>query len=220
MARMFPLPAGKRRLGAATRWRGREEGSFASSFLIFSSLLLVMALGFVFGRVVVARAYVKGSAELKKTGGQATAPGGQALSSSALAGSAGTIAEEQAAEEEDSGELGPAPDEARPQEKLAPDLYETPQEPTQASPAPEEEYLPPAEETRYAVQVGAFGNEESARTAATRLTRAGYPARIEVDRQARTYRVMTGSFETEEGAQEALREIRAEGFPESFVVAR
>jgi len=52
------------------------------------------------------------------------------------------------------------------------------------------------------------------------LTRAGYPARIEVDRPARTYRVVTGSFETEEGAQEALREIRGKGFPESFVVAR
>jgi cell division protein FtsN len=179
-----------------------------------------MALGFVFGRVVVARAYVRGSAELKKTGSPAAVPGGQALSSSALAGSAGAIGEEQAAGAEESGESGTGSPEARPREEIGPDPETTQGQPTEALPAPGEEYAPPAEEARYAVQVGAFGNEESARTAATRLTRAGYPARIEVDRQARTYRVVTGSFETEEGAQEALREILGEGFPEAFVVAR
>jgi cell division septation protein DedD len=217
---MFPLPAGTTRLGAAKRTRARRDsGSFASSLLTFFMLLLVMALGFVFGRVVIARAYVRGSAELKKTGSPAAAPGGQALSSSALAGSAGAAGEEQPAARGQGGESETSSNGALPREEIGPDPETTQGQPTEGGPE-EQEDLPPVEDLRYAVQVGAFGNEESARAAATRLTRTGYPARIEVDRHTRTYRVVTGSYESEAGAQAALGELQGEGFPEAFVVAR
>jgi len=177
-----------------------------------------MALGFVFGRVVIARAYVKTAAGIKKTGG-GTVPGGQALAASGVAGSVGAV---------QSGQATP-PDQGAPSEAAqpAPALAE------QAAPAPAEgtngaagsdadqpDTSAPTEEGRYALQIGAFGSEESARKAMSRLTTAGYPARIEVDRQRNTFKVLTGRYRTEENAQRALGELKQEGFSEAFVVAR
>jgi cell division protein FtsN len=185
--------------------------------LTFSTLLLVLALGFVFGRVVVARAFVQGSAELKRTGTQAT-PGGQALSSSALAGSAGARGEDQPAAPEQTE--GGAANGGLPREEIRPEAEETREGTADVAPRSEEDSLPPAAEAGYTVQIDAFRSEENARAAAIQLTRAGYPARIEVDRQQHTYRVTTGSYETEESAEQALRDIQGEGFPRAFVTPR
>jgi len=185
--------------------------------LTFSTLLLVLALGFVFGRVVVARAFVQGTAELKKTGTQVT-PGGQALSSSALAGSAGARGEEQpATPEQGSGET--PENGAASREEVTPEPDETGGESSDVTPGTEDN-PPPVAEQGYTVQVEAFRSEENARAAAMQLTRAGYPARIEVDRQSHTYRVTTGNYETEERAERALGDIQGEGFPRAFVVPR
>jgi len=202
--------------------RGRRDcGSFATSFLTFSLLLLVMALGFVFGRVVVARAYVRTTADLKKAELPAK-PAGAALTPAGLAGRVGEveIGEETARMEgPESEDLSQG---ARPQEAIRPAPRED-QENLDQRGNPEAEVaeaLAPEVEIRYAIQVGAFGSEESARKAATQLTRAGYPARIEVDREHRTYRVVTGRYLTEESAEKARGEFRDEGFPEAFVVER
>ena len=216
---MIPPDDSVARLRAERRRRGRRDsGSFSSAFLTFSLLLLVMALGFVFGRMVIARAYVKTAAGIKKTGG-GTVPGGQALAASGVAGSVGAI---------QSGQATP-PDQGAPSEAAppAPALAE------QAAPAPAEETngaagadaaqtdtFASSEQGRYAIQIGAFGSEASARKAMSRLTNAGYPARIDVDRQRSTFKVLTGRYRTEENARKALGELKQEGFSEAFVVAR
>ena len=198
----------------------RDGGSFSTSFLTFSLLLLVMALGFVFGRVVVARAYVRTTADLKKT----TLPGkpaGAALAPSGLAGRVGEVetGEGVATEGQESEGLSQG---ATPQEVIRP----APREDQDSLEQPDNmetegaEALAPEAEIRYAIQVGAYGSEESARKAGTQLTRAGYPAKIEVDREHHTYRVVTGRYLTEENAEKARGELREEGFPEAFVVAR
>ena len=216
---MTPPGANVARLRAAKRRRGRRDsGSLSSAFLTFSLLLLVMALGFVFGRVVIARAYVKTAAGIKKTGG-GTVPGGQALAASGVAGSVGAV---------QSGQATPPDQGAQPE-----GAQQTPASAEQAAPAPSGETdgaagsdadqpdtSAPTEEGRYALQIGAFGSEESARKAMSRLTNAGYPARIEVDRQRNTFKVLTGRYRTEENAQRALGELKQEGFSEAFVVAR
>jgi len=181
-------------------------------------LLLVMALGFVFGRVVIARAYVRTSPSISKSE-RGAVPAGQNLAASRVAGAVGEIQDESAAP-------GPrSQNGAEPVVEPEAPLWPAETEAGGGSPdvganAPAAETEMPIEEVRYAIQVGAFGGEESARRAASQLTRAGYPAKIEVDREHRTFKVVTGRYRTEESAQRALGDVKAEGFPEAFVVAR
>jgi cell division protein FtsN len=209
---------------AARTVRRRQFGGAASVFLTFSLLLFVMVLGFIFGRVVIARAYIKGMGTLVKpaeppvTRDQArgpvgtvfappvegTAPAGQ---ESVLTPDAAPGSPEQAPEEG-----APAPEPPQPEEALSP-------APGAAEPETPE---PVVRDVRYAVQVGLFGSEDGARDTLRQLTQSGHPSRIEVDRQAtRTmYRVLSGSYRNEANARKALDEIRGEGFAEAFVVAR
>jgi rare lipoprotein A len=210
---------------AARTVRRRQFGGAASVFLTFSLLLFVMVLGFIFGRVVIARAYIKGMGTLVKpaepavTRDHARAPtgtvfapsvGGDAAPAdqeSVLVPDAAPGSPEQAAEEGTSAPERPQPEEA-------------------PSPAPEtrepETPEPVVRDVRYAVQVGLFGSEDGARDTLRQLTQSGHPSRIEVDRQStRTmYRVLSGNYRNEANARKALDEIRGEGFAEAFVVAR
>ncbi len=207
------LRAEKRRCGR------RDSGSFSSAFLTFSLLLLVMALGFVFGRVVIARAYVKTAAGLKKTGG-GTVPGGQALAASGVAGSVGALQSGQATPPDQGAQPEGAQETPAPAEQTAPAPSGETSGAAGSDAADQPDTSAPTGEGRYAIQIGAFGSEESARKAMSRLTNAGYPARIEVDRQRNTFKVLTGRYRTEENAQQALGELKHEGFSEAFVAAR
>lgn len=194
-------------------------------FLTFSLLLLAMALGFVFGRVVIARAYIKGVSTMVKPPEpvapreQASAPASTVFVPSRRREAALPVSE-QTAPETVSQTLADEPlpgDE--PFQEVAP-----PEEPP--PPAPSEMPAPHREvgddDVRYAIQVGLFSSEGRARDTLGQLTRSGHPSRIEVDRQpSRTmYRVLSGSYRNEANARKALDRIRGEGFSEAFVVAR
>lgn len=218
---MVPQDIGRaRRSAARRRWERRDSGSFATSLLTLSLLLLMTAFGFVFGRVVIARAYVRTTADLKRAQTEVT-PRGQAATSGGIAGG-GELGGEQA-------DLSPVSDGSGGTSSMLPPREEV----RPAPPGDEEEHregqVPETgtggeasgmENARYAIQVGAFGSKDSARAAASRLTRARYAATIEVDREHDVYRVLTGEYRTEESARSALEEVRAEGFPEAFVIIR
>jgi len=202
------------------------RGSFPGAFLTFSLLLLVFAVGFVIGRVVIARAYVKAGPELGKrttVKGEGREGGTPPL----LAPGQVSVPEPEAPPEE-----GGAPGEAAP--SFGP-TGETPPageqgEQARPQPSPTETGQPagpdtgraPAAETgehRYALQAGVFVSQQGARDLADELTRAGYPARVEPDRSRAqtTYRVLTGRYRSEDAARKEAERLRGEGF-EAFVV--
>ncbi len=182
-----------------------------------------MVLGFIFGRVVIARAYIKGVGTLAKPA-EPPAPRdettGAANTVFTPSSDEGTTAPEQggdAAQTVTPSSLEePQPENAAP-ETATPVEEEAPPE-VQEAPAAEA----PSGDVRYVVQVGLFGSEGSARDTLHQLTRSGHPSRIEVDRQSsRTmYRVLSGSYRNEANARKALDEIKGEGFAEAFVVTR
>ncbi len=206
--------------------RRRERGGAAAVFLTFSLLLLVMALGFVFGRVVIARAYIKGVGALVKPP-EAVAPRDQASApaSTVFVPSRRSRAVIPAPPVEAAPETvdeipveEPLPEE----EVLAEVVLEEEAPPPEARERPPVQREEGGDDVRYAIQVGLFSSEGGARDTLGQLTRSGHPSRIEVDRQrAHTmYRVLSGSYRNEANARKALDEIRGEGFAEAFVVAR
>ena len=187
--------------------------------LTFSLLLLVMALGFVFGRVVVARAYVKASDSLHKPPGT-TVPAGAATVGTQPAPEGATetpTAPESGADQQE--ETSPAGDEGAAGGAPATDEGADSTSPGDAGGA-DTQGGGNASEVRYAIQVGAFDSEQSARRAETQLTGAGYAARIATERQRgrTTYKVFTGRYRTEENAQQALADVKREGYSGAFVV--
>ena len=205
---------------------------FPTGFLTFSVLLLVLAAGFVIGRVVVAGAYREAAPEFEKlppaeapeqaeTGPQATlTPGSVHVPPPAPAeapaepGPAETPGE--AALE--TGETG-TPSEEAPLPSPPPPA--TTSMPAPPAPRPRQEPVPlvpeaPPDSARgYTIQVGLFTSQEGARQVADDLARAGHPARIVVERTdtATLYRVLTGQYRTEYAARSAVDQLRQEGFP-------
>lgn len=200
----------------------RGQTSVASILLTASVLLFVLAIGFVVGRVVIARAYLR------------TAPRFEELSTSESEGTAEGGAERQLSP----GRVyvpEPAPREMISEAVAGSEAAETgvPEEETASAPAepgepPQPEPSPPpraAPETgrpvegSYSIQVGVFSEEQGARSLAARLDRAGFAPRIQVDRdegRAR-YRVLTGSYQTEYAARGAITQLQREGF-EGFLI--
>lgn len=116
---------------------------------------------------------------------------------------------------------------ARPQAR--PERQAQPAELAKASPTakasvaarrePAPKAVPKAESGRFAVQVGAFAQDDNARRVQQRLVQSGYDsARItRVVRDGKELRaVQAGSFEEREKAEEALRILKLE-FPASFI---
>jgi cell division protein FtsN len=164
-----------------------------------------MAIGFVFGRVVIARAYIR-----------TAPPVGKAQSSSQAGAPAGVLYRPREAQTQTTEEQ-PATPETKAAPPEATDV--TPPDETPVSPAPPETA---PQDVRYTVQVGTFESNRSARQMSDRLTRTGRPARIEVDRtQSPTaYRVLTGRYRSESNARKALDQLKNEGFTEAFVVGQ
>jgi len=196
------------------------RAGFPGAFLTFSLLLLIFAVGFVIGRVVIARAYVKAGPELERrtaVKGEGTeggtpaplVPGQVSVPEPEAPPKQGGAPGEEAPSYGPTGEAPPAGDQgeqARPQ------------------PSPPETGQAPAAETgehRYALQAGVFVSQQGARDLADELTRAGYPARVEPDRSGAqtTYRVLTGRYRSEDAARKEAERLRGEGF-EGFVVER
>ncbi len=212
-------------------------GGVAGAFLAFSLLLMVLAIGFVVGRVMVARMYVGAAPDIQRQSVREPEAMAQIAEERALLpGSvyvpppappeepAEEMVEREGPEAEVEGDAGgqvrvmegaaAAPAEAVGVEGPAPAVPIAPPPPRPARPTPgsvgEE-----SSQARYSIQMGVFAAREGAREVADELARAGYPARIEVtstEEQA-LYRVLTGRYRTEYAARKAMDELRREGFP-------
>ena len=217
--------------------------SFPAILLTFSLLLLVLAVGFVVGRVVVARAYLDRAPKFEAQVSTVPEPGetppeprelpaGRSYvpppspppASPTEEGSAGQGQDE--AGGNSSVGLDAVEEAARQRPERSPDLLEPaprresqPAEPrAESQPSPS----PPAAESRestYAIQVGVFTSLQGARGVIDDLARSGYPARISPEKRGtqELYRVVTGRYRSEYAARKALDQLRKEGF-EAFLV--
>ena len=201
-----------------------EYGGFPGSLLTFSLLLLVLAIGFVVGRVV-ARGYAKMAPKLEPvpvqeqgdTAGLAeqgeTMPGPvyvPAPASPEPLAQAGRVqgGQEATAPEPHEQEILVEPSDRPLAGPLGrPAVSEPDQHPEHAdSETPEE--------ARYSVQAGVFALRGGAKQVAEELIRDGYPARIEVEiRDGQpVYRVLAGTFRSEREARAAQNALQARGF--------
>lgn len=190
--------------------RRRERGGLSSAFLTLSVLLLVMALGFVFGRVVIARAYIKAAPVLSKEA-DATQP-----ETAPAANSPEVVYGEPTARTPNTGER------LNPEDVPTGDGGTDSASPSSSDSSTTPSTAPEAGDVRYAVQAGVFSSEQSARQVADQLTRAGYPATIDVNREdsPASYKVVVGRYRSEANARKALDQIKHEGYAEAFVVTR
>ena len=217
-ARPSPASAARRRRAPG----GRRSGSFSSVFLTFSLLLLVMAAGFVFGRLVIARAYVKTASTIRKApvpltpANQGGAPLTPTVAPEVQPGATPDGAPDQNAQPPD---RGVTPDSSG--DNATTEGNDTGSGDTADTAAPEQP-RGNGKKSDYQIQVGSFVSEESARRTSSQLTKAGYPARIEADRSgsATSYRVVTGHYNSHDKAQTALGDLQKQGFAGAFVTPR
>jgi cell division protein FtsN len=206
----------------------RKSGysGFPSILLTFSLLLVVLGAGFVFGLVVVARAYPSIGPKIEP---QAGAEGEEALTPER----AGRVylppptPPAHAPDEEQTEHPAREPNEEALSEapEVTPEPVEvTPPRAEEAPPGPARTQTPepPAEETSnqtYSIQVGVFTSRGGARQVVDELARAGFPSRIAVQSRGNQelYRVVTGRYRSEYAARKALDQLRSEGF-EAFLV--
>jgi cell division protein FtsN len=208
--------------------RQSVHNGFPTALLTFSAMLLVLALGFVVGRVFVARQYMNSAPKFDS----ASDTGSELDGSSGAPGHVyvpkpPSSPREHARKEEDKPDT-PATQEAAPGEtpvrptELPPAATEPSvegvREETTPTPEPREE---PASGKTYAIQVGVFTMKEGARQASDELSRAGYPGRITPEKRGSqdVYKVLTGRYQNEYAARKALDQLRASGF-EAFLVER
>ncbi len=189
----------------------RGHISLPSALLTLSLLALVLAVGFVVGRVVVARAYLKMMPDL----GEPAAPAPESARAEPPGGAApGRVYVPAPPPERPRGaEPAEAPAPAGEEPTAEADGPAAAPAPATA-PAPQPEG-PPAGERRYTIQVGVFVSREGAQQVADELTRAGFPARVEAERadDRTVYRVFTGRYRTDSAARSALEQLKQEGFP-------
>ena len=214
--------------------RQRTYGGVAGVFLTFSLLLMVLAIGFVVGRVMVARMYAGAAPDIQRQ--PVREPEAMAEIAEERALLPGSVyvpppappeepAEEMVETEVSWAEVeGDAGGEVRVMEGAggAPAEVEEPGPAVPIAPPPPRPARPTpgsvgegAGQVRYSIQMGVFAVREGAREVADELARAGYPARIEVasSEEQALYRVLTGRYRTEYAARKALDELQREGFP-------
>ncbi len=221
-------------------------GGFPAVLLTFSLLLLVLAIGFVVGRVVVARAYLDKAprfdvrapgasdvpSELERRG---SAPAGRVYvpppAPPAEPPSEGVALEAERSEDEyrwPSESTSPEGVPRRSAERDTRAEAPTPPPAPARGPEPDERAAEPAptprqredtEQRTYAIQVGVFTSLQGARRVVDELARAGYPARIVPEKRGAEdlYRVMTGRYRSEYAARKAVGQLRKEGF-EAFLI--
>jgi cell division protein FtsN len=214
--------------GASSRPTG-----FPTALLTFSVMLLVLAIGFVLGRVVVARAYL-GSApkiDLRGSGGSEldgrAAPGHVYVPSPSASRPPEEASSEERSPKPPTAEHGQSPDEttsgAPEGPQAAGSTVPPAEQPSQAEAPPAQETKPAEESSNktYSIQVGVFTSTQGARQVMDELTRAGYPSRVARDKRGSQdlYRVVTGRYRSEYAARKAMEQLRTEGF-EAFLVAQ
>lgn len=192
----------------------RQSGyaGFPAILLTFSVLLLVLAVGFVVGRVVVARAYLDRAPKFDVDAAQApevssAEPGRErsavpgrvyvpppAPPSEAPEGGdlmSGEVVEGEGAPSEPGAAMAPSGEDSPGETAEAPaPRAEAPTEaPTEPSPqtAPQPRPTAPeereSEERTYAIQVGVFTSRQGARQVVDELARSGFSARISLERR-------------------------------------
>jgi len=212
----------------------RCYGGLPGTFLTFSLLLLVLALGFVVGRVV-ARGYAKMAPKFERL----PAPQRQAVAESAGEGAAMPgrvyVPAPTLPQPSPEGELPERSEEStgeEPQQEVPPErATESPAgglppaaaisesreraEPRAATGSAEEGEAQESREATYSIQVGVFTLREGAKAVADELSRAGHAARIDVETREgqRFYRVLTGRYHTDSEARQAQEALQKEGFP-------
>jgi len=208
------------------------HGGFPTALLTFSVMLLVLAIGFVVGRVVVARAYLTSAPkiDLQGSGGSEldedrSAPGHIYVPSPSASRPAEAATDEERPREQ-AGEQGrPSPDETT---RGAPEGPQAAGSIEPGSPQPKQAESPPAQEPKpaeepsnktYSIQVGVFTSLQGARQVMDELTRAGYPSRVAREKRGAQdiYRVVTGRYRSEYAARKALEQLRTDGF-EAFLI--
>jgi cell division protein FtsN len=198
------------------------RSGFPTALLTFSAMLLVLAIGFVVGRLVVARAYMGAVPKIEAQGAggseldeDRSAPGRIYVPSP----STSRPPEEEGRErrrspEEPAGAAGPDEGVARSASEgvAAPG---SPEAPASAQPEPKGEEVAKT----YSIQVGVFSDRQGARQVVDELARAGYPARISPDKRGpqELYKVVTGRYRSEYAARKALEQLRGEGF-DAFLI--
>lgn len=216
-------------------------GGFPAILLTFSLLLLVLAVGFVVGRVVVARAYLDKAPKFDVQAASAPEmPSELGRERSAVPGRVyvpppappRTAPDEvEGIEAYGSGEAPEAMSESAPAEAAPADAGEprrTTDPPAAAAarergPAAQPRETAPEQDVpearTYSIQVGVFTSRAGARQVVEALARAGYPASISPEKSGsqELYRVVTGRYRSEYAARKAVEELRKEGF-EGFLV--
>jgi cell division protein FtsN len=206
---------------AATRGRS----AFATVFLTFSLLLVVMALGFALGRALVGKVSVRRPLEFAKQEGQKAGSAQQAVQEPGPPAAPAYVpapAEPQGganAPAEGSETSPPAPEQPGPSPSPGP--AEQPEGGATGPPPLPAPQATEGSEERFAVQVGSFISPEGARELADSLARAGYPSRVEREQSGErvSYRVLTGRYRTEYAARKAAEQLTREGF-QAFIVKR
>ena len=190
--------------------RRMPRGSFPAAFLTFSLLVLVFAVGFVIGRVVIARAYIKAGPDLE----QQALPQGE-------------------------GKVEPPPPALTPGLVSVPEPYEPPSTTTESpeGQAPVIEPAPPgAQEGQRLPGQGASGSaagetpppSQAVAEPAPRATpagterptgaaagRAGAAPGGAGDTGARRYALQAGVFVSQQGARDLADELTRAGYPAS-----
>jgi cell division protein FtsN len=209
---------------------------------------MVLAAGFVVGRIVVARLYVSQAPQFPKQ--EMSELDASAASHDVSGRRPGRVYVPPPAPPEEPPEapvgLSEAVDEWLPDESRGPDgmpVRAMPQTSrhrgeqegqARTSPAPQTverdetqltprqpQTQPQAAPARYSVQVGMFSSAQGARKLEDELREAGYSTRIEVEAGGGVtrYRVLAGSYRTEYAARKAVEHLRRDGF-EAFFVER
>lgn len=222
----------------------RQSGyvGFPAILLTFSLLLLVLAAGFVVGRVVVARAYLQMAPKFESAEAPPAEVGAQEAAPEPAQRAPGEVyvpppAPPEPVEEPEEGAEGietgdesggeePGRSAAPASESAESGRSQQPQAGSErqaveegAEPAPVEPSE--AEAGNYSIQVGLFTSRQGARRVVDELARTGYQARIEPERRGsqELYRVLTGRYRTEYAARKAIEQLRREGF-DAFLVER
>ncbi|MCJ7750860.1 MAG: SPOR domain-containing protein [Armatimonadetes bacterium] len=220
-------------------------GGFPAILLTFSLLLLVLAIGFVVGRVVVARAYLDKAPRLDVEAAQApdvssdpgrersAVPGrvyvpppapppkapdeGDLLSGAGEEEAGESISESNPPQTAPSGAGSPIATTEAP----APAPASAPEAKPAPAPQPREAAAGEgaSEEHAYAIQVGVFTSRQGARQVVDALARSGFSASISPEKRGsqELYRVVTGRYRSEYAARKAVDELRKQGF-EAFLI--
>jgi len=218
--------------------RQSEYGGFPSIFLTFSLLLLVLAVGFVVGRVVVARFYLSQAPKFATRAAADLDPVAAAPESAPRMPGRVYVPPPAPPEEppEESVDLAGPPEGTLLDSDLEwPVDAETVHPPVhppaggQVTRVPVPQDSPPDRgrdredegDALYSVQVGVFSSIQGARKLEDELREKGHSTRIEVEgRDGDTlYRVLTGSYRTEYAARRGVEDLRRQGF-EAFLIER